>query len=65
MKTVETVAEWLVVVGGVSIGLDALAGFNLLGTIFGSGSELARVINILIGVSGIWVGYKMLGGKKK
>lgn len=66
MKTIEMLAGWILVFGGISVGLNAL-GVDLLGTLFDAGSGLLQVVNILIGASALWMGYKMLdmGGKKK
>lgn len=54
MKTIATIAWWLVVIGALNWGLTAL-GFNLVDTIFGVGSTLSMVIYALVGLSGVYV----------
>lgn len=64
MKTVEMVAGWLLVLAGLSLGLNAVASFDLLGTVFAD-PGLLNIVHILVGVSAVWMGYKMVEGKKK
>jgi len=54
MKAVNLVTLLLVIVGGLNWGLVGLFSFDLVAAIFGSGSLLARVVYILIGVSAVW-----------
>ncbi len=44
----------LVIVGGVNWGLVGLFGFDLVATLFGAGSLLARIVYILVGLSALW-----------
>ncbi len=52
---------WLVVIGGLLWGYQGLTGTNLL-TSFGS---LEQIIEVIVGLSALYVGYMMLNMKKK
>jgi|GEM_PF-4336636 len=54
-------AYWLTVLGALLLGYESLTGSNLLA---GLGS-LSSLIGDLIGLAGLYVGYMMLGMKKK
>jgi uncharacterized membrane protein YuzA (DUF378 family) len=54
VKALNLVTLILVIVGGVNWGLVGLFQFDLVATIFGAGSLLARVVYILVGVSALW-----------
>jgi len=54
MKVVNLVTLLLVIVGGLNWGLVGLFSFDLVAAIFGSGSALARLVYILVGVSAVW-----------
>ncbi len=54
MKTIDVIAAILVVIGGLNWGLVGLFGFDLVATIFGEMSVLARVIYILVGISAVY-----------
>jgi uncharacterized membrane protein YuzA (DUF378 family) len=54
MKIVNLVTLLLVIVGGLNWGLVGLFSFDLVAAIFGSGSALARLVYILVGVSAVW-----------
>ncbi|MEX0935232.1 MAG: DUF378 domain-containing protein [Candidatus Paceibacterota bacterium] len=62
MKNVWWIAELLVVVGAINWGLVGLFDFNLVDTILGSGSVLARIVYVLVGVSGVWAIKLLIGG---
>lgn len=64
LKKFETLAGWLLVLGGITLGLQGLIDFDLLGSLLGMGSVLERVVDIAIGVSALMMGYKMVGVKK-
>jgi len=53
MKVVHLVALILLIVGGLNWGLVAAADFDLVATIFGAGSVLAKVVYGLVGVSAV------------
>ena len=57
MKVLNVIAIILLLIGGLNWGLVGLFNFNLVDTIFGGGSLLARLIYILVGLSAI---YKIL-----
>lgn len=65
IKNLESVAGWLLVLGGLVLGLEALMDYNLLDSLLGSGSLLTRVLNLAIGASAVWMAYGMLNGKKR
>ena len=54
MKAINCIALTLVIVGAINWLLVGLFEFNLVDAIFGSLSLLARIIYILVGISGIW-----------
>jgi uncharacterized protein len=54
MKAVNLVTLLLVIVGGLNWGLVGLFSFDLVAALFGSGSLLARIVYILVGVSAAW-----------
>ncbi|MCT4552049.1 MAG: DUF378 domain-containing protein [Alphaproteobacteria bacterium] len=53
MKTFDTVALLLTIIGGINWGLVGLINFDLVAWIFGAGSVLARIVYILVGISAI------------
>jgi len=55
MKFVGTVALVLVVIGGINWGLVGFFDYNLVDSIFGAGSVVARVVYALVGLSALWV----------
>lgn len=57
------IAGWLLVLGGINLGLDALLNLNLLGTVLGTGT-IAQVVNVVIGASAVYMAYNMLTAKK-
>lgn len=54
-KTLHMVAFVLVVVGAVNWGLVALADVNVVDMVLGAGSTLAKLVYVLVGVSGVWL----------
>lgn len=54
MKPWNIITLILVIVGGVNWGLVGLFGFDLVATLFGAGSPLARIVYILVGLSALW-----------
>ena len=59
MKVLDKIALVLIIIGAVNWGLIGLFRFNLVEMIFGDMTVLARIIYILVGVSGLW-GIKLL-----
>jgi uncharacterized membrane protein YuzA (DUF378 family) len=56
MNVLDWIAFVLVVVGSVNVGLGAL-GFNVIEMIIGSISVLHTIVNVLIGLSGLYLIY--------
>lgn len=54
MKTIDILAAVLLVVGGLNWGLVAVADFDLVAALFGSGTALARIVYGLVGVSAVY-----------
>lgn len=65
MKRFESLAGWLLVLGGITLGLDGLLNYALLDSVLGVGSAAVRILNIAIGVAAIMMAYKMANDKKK
>jgi len=65
-RIADTIAKWLLVIGGLNFGLDAI-GFNLVQRIedFAKTDWLAETAYILVGISAIRVGYLLWTNKKK
>jgi len=55
-NNVDTVTEALVLIGAINIGAAAL-GYDILDMIVGSWSTVAKVLSILIGLSGLYIVY--------
>lgn len=64
MKTIDLITKVLVIVGGLNWGLVGVANFDLVATIFGAGSVLAKTVYTLVGVSAL-VQAVSLGSKSK
>ena len=62
MGMLDTVAMVLVVVGAINWGLYGLMGMNIVESIVGM--SLAKIVYILVGVSGVLVLWKWYGNKK-
>lgn len=63
MKAVEMVAGWLLILAGLNYGLMGLVGTDLFSQVLGVGS-VARVVDILVGLSAVWMAYSMAMSKK-
>ena len=63
MKTIDTIALILIIIGAINWGLIGLFQFNLVDTIFGTMSAISRIIYTLVGISGVW-GIKLLFDKE-
>lgn len=55
LSAIDWVALILSIIGGLNWGLIGLFNFDLVGTIFGSMSAIARIIYILVGVSALYL----------
>lgn len=54
MKTLDIVTGILLVVGGLNWGLVGAFNFDLVAAILGSGSAMARIVYILVGLSALY-----------
>lgn len=59
MKTIDTIALVLIIIGAINWGLIGLFKFNLVDTIFGTMTLFSRIIYTLVGISGLW-GFKLI-----
>jgi uncharacterized membrane protein YuzA (DUF378 family) len=55
MKNIGMVAWWLVVIGALNWGLVGAFNMDLVMMIFRSMPQLATVVYVLVGLSGVWV----------
>lgn len=53
MKTVSTVALVLLIVGGLNWGLVGAFDYNLVDSVLGEGSTLARTVYVLVGLAAV------------
>lgn len=53
MRIIDAIATILLIIGGLNWGL-ALFDINLVSVLFGEGSDLARIVYGLVGLSAIW-----------
>jgi len=56
MKTLDTLAAVLLVIGGINWGLVGLLNFDLVAAILGDGSLLSRVVYGLVGLCAVYQG---------
>lgn len=54
MKNFDVLAAILLVVGGINWGLVGFTNFDLVASIFGSGSALARIVYALVGICALY-----------
>lgn len=54
MRIVNIVALLLIIIGGINWGLVGLFDFNLVDSLFGEGSALARTVYTLVGVAAVY-----------
>jgi uncharacterized membrane protein YuzA (DUF378 family) len=54
MKSIDTLARLLVIVGGVNWGLVGLFGFDLVAALFGPMSVMSRIVYTLVGLSAVY-----------
>lgn len=53
MRTLKIIAYILVIIGAVNWGLIGFFGFDLVASIFGEMSLIARIVYSLVGISGL------------
>ena len=63
MKTVDTIALIIMIIGAVNWGLIGFLKFDLVAALFGEMSALSRIVYGLVGISGLW-GFKLLFNDK-
>ena len=54
MKIIDKIALVLVIIGAINWGLIGFFKFNLVETILGNMTMIARIIYALVGISGLW-----------
>lgn len=54
MKTFDTIALILIIVGAINWGLIGFFGFDLVRIIFGDMTLISRIIYALVGISGLY-----------
>ncbi|AWZ49227.1 DUF378 domain-containing protein [Hathewaya limosa] len=54
MKTLDTIALLLVIIGAINWGLIGFFNFNLVATLFGHMTAFSRVIYALVGLAGLY-----------
>jgi uncharacterized membrane protein YuzA (DUF378 family) len=54
MKKIDVLAAVLMVVGGLNWGLMGFANFDLVASLFGAGSPLAKVVYSLVGLAALY-----------
>lgn len=53
METLQKICLVITIIGAINWGLIGLFDFNLVATIFGSGSMFSRIIYSLVGITGL------------
>ena len=56
MRTLDVVVAALLVIGGLNWGLVGLFGFDLVATLFGDASLVARSVYALVGLAAVYQG---------
>lgn len=54
MKALGIITAALIVIGGLNWGLVGFLNFDLVATIFGNMSTLARIVYVLVGISAVY-----------
>jgi len=54
VKALSTTALVLVIIGGLNWGLVGLFDYNLVDSLFGAGSALARTVYVLVGLAALY-----------
>jgi len=65
MKKLDVVAAVLLVIGGLNWGLVGVAGIDLVATLFGPMSPLARAVYVLVGLSAIYQAMQWQGIQRR
>lgn len=65
LKDVDFVAGILVTVGAINWGLVGAFDIDLVKTVLGTSAALVQLVYIVVGLSGLYMLYKMLAKRKK
>ena len=66
MRSLDTAALTLIIIGGLNWGLVGLFDFNLVAAIFGEGSALSRIIYVLVGLAAVYeIVYRLSGVSRR
>lgn len=65
MRKLDVIAAVLLVVGGLNWGLVGAFGFDLVATLFGVMSPLARAVYVLVGLSAIYQAMQWQGIQRR
>lgn len=65
LNAFDWIALVLVIVGGLNWGLVGILNFNLVATLFGDMSVLARIVYALVGLSAVYLAVASLSLAKK
>ncbi len=60
MRTINTIALILLVIGGLNWLLVGLFGYDLVAALFGTMSAFSRIIYTLVGISALWALFALL-----
>ena len=55
LNTLDWIAIILLIIGGLNWGLVGIFSWDVVAAIFGDMSVVARIIYILVGLSGLWI----------
>lgn len=65
MKKLDVVAAALLVIGGLNWGLVGTVGVDLVATLFGPMSPLARTVYVLVGLAGLYQAIQWQGIQRR
>ncbi|HUQ84367.1 MAG TPA: DUF378 domain-containing protein [Gemmatimonadaceae bacterium] len=65
MKKIDVVAAVLLVIGGLNWGLVGTAGIDVVSTLFGVMSPLARTVYVLVGLAGLYQAVQWQGIQRR
>ena len=65
MKKIDVVAAVLLVIGGLNWGLVGTLGVDVVATLFGAMSPLARTVYTLVGVAGLYQAMQWQGIQRR
>jgi len=64
MKAVKMISIWLLIIGGLAWGFEGLTDKDVFEMITSSYPMLETVIDVLIGLAALFVGYKVITSKE-